>query len=87
MSKRKNSALLIPAPDAATLLADLRQLIEVGRRSVAVAVNASLMLMYWRIGKHMALSKKPDELIRQELDILRARGGRRRGRKAKEDAA
>lgn len=46
MSKQKPSSLLTPAPEAAPLLADLRQLIEEARRSAAVAVNASLTLMY-----------------------------------------
>lgn len=36
--------------DEAGLLSDLRQVIEQSRQAAAVAVNASLTLMYWRIG-------------------------------------
>jgi predicted nuclease of restriction endonuclease-like (RecB) superfamily len=53
MSKRKATPPLTPALDAAPLLADLRRLIEEARRSAAVAVNASLTLMYWRIGRRI----------------------------------
>ena len=35
------------------LLADLRRLIDAARRSAAVAVNAELTLMYWRIGRRI----------------------------------
>ncbi len=53
MSKRKPPAPPTLAPEAAPLLADLRRLIEEARRSAAVAVNASLTLMYWRIGRRI----------------------------------
>lgn len=53
MSKRKATSPLTPAPDATLLLADLRRLIEEARRSAAVAVNARLTLMYWRIGRRI----------------------------------
>jgi len=53
MSKRKATSPLTSVPDAAPLLADLRRLIEEARRSAAVAVNASLTLMYWRIGRRI----------------------------------
>ena len=53
MSKRKPPAPPTFAPTATPLLADLRQLIEEARRSAAVAVNASLTLMYWRIGRRI----------------------------------
>jgi predicted nuclease of restriction endonuclease-like (RecB) superfamily len=61
MSKQKPSAPLTPAPEAAPLLADLRRLIEEARRSAAVAVNASLTLMYWRIGKRIRSEMLGDE--------------------------
>ena len=35
------------------LLADLRQLIELSRQTAMAAVNASLTLMYWRIGQRL----------------------------------
>lgn len=40
-------------PEVMPLLVDLRQLIDDARRSAAVAVNAELTLMYWRIGKRI----------------------------------
>lgn len=39
--------------DAPGLLADLRQLIEQARHAAAVAVNAGLTLMYWRVGQRI----------------------------------
>lgn len=40
-------------PPPAPLLADLRRLIESARQAAAVAVNASLTLMYWHIGQRI----------------------------------
>lgn len=40
-------------PDTASLLAELRQVIAEARQFAAVAVNASLTLMYWRIGQRL----------------------------------
>jgi len=40
-------------PDTADLVADIRGLIEDARRAVAVAVNAELTMLYWRIGKRV----------------------------------
>ena len=40
-------------PDASALLADLQQLIEQSKQSVAAAVNAGLTLLYWRIGQRI----------------------------------
>jgi len=37
----------------ASLLADIRALIEQARQQTAVAVNAGLTLMYWRIGQRI----------------------------------
>jgi hypothetical protein len=51
LSQRKDLAI-DTAPDA--LLVDLRQLIEETRASVAVAVNAGLTLLYWRVGKRIS---------------------------------
>jgi len=39
--------------DPALLLADLRQVIEQARQTAAAAVNASLTMMYWRIGQRI----------------------------------
>jgi hypothetical protein len=59
MSKAKPSAAKMAAiaasGDALGLLADLRQLIEQSRRAAVAAVNASLTLMYWRIGQRIGL--------------------------------
>ncbi len=46
---------LTPAqdPPAASLLADIRALIEQARQQTAAAVNAGLTLMYWRIGQRI----------------------------------
>ncbi len=42
----------LPA-DVAPLLSELRWLVEDARRSAAVAVNASLTMLYWRIGQRI----------------------------------
>jgi len=41
------------AADITPLLVDLRRLIDEARQSAALAVNASLTLMYWRIGQRV----------------------------------
>ncbi len=41
------------AVDPARLLADLREVIDQARQAAAVAVNAGLSLMYWRIGQRI----------------------------------
>ena len=41
------------SPDTPELVADIRDLIEKARQAVAVAVNAELTLLYWRIGKRI----------------------------------
>ena len=43
----------VTSADAAPLLTELRQLIAQARQSAAVAVNAGLALMYWRIGERV----------------------------------
>ena len=57
MTQAKKSASLVnPAlnlPDTSSLLTELRQVIADARQSAAVAVNASLTLMYWRIGQRV----------------------------------
>lgn len=42
-----------PPQLATALLSELRQLIDEARRSAAVAVNAGLTLLYWRIGQRI----------------------------------
>ncbi len=57
MNKRKAPTPVATKLDAVAaplpLLADLRQLIAQARLSAAVAVNATLTLMYWRIGQRI----------------------------------
>ena len=57
MTQGKTSAFVASAalnpPDTSSLLAELRQVIAAARQSAAVAVNASLTLMYWRIGERV----------------------------------
>ena len=43
----------VATANAAGLLTDLRQLIVQSRQAAAAAVNASLTLMYWRIGQRI----------------------------------
>lgn len=42
-----------PTPFDSPLLADIRHLIDAARQRVAVAVNAELSLLYWRIGRRI----------------------------------
>ena len=85
MSKPKPLAAKVAAAapgNPAGLLTDLRQLIEQSRQTAVAAVNASLTLMYRTLRDRVdsmlfertALSKKPDKLIRLELDALQAQG-------------
>ena len=57
MSKNKpvtqRSLTVGAADEAPTLLAELRGLIEQAQRAAAVAVNAELTLVYWRIGQRI----------------------------------
>ncbi|MCS7793320.1 PDDEXK nuclease domain-containing protein [Pseudomonas aeruginosa] len=48
MSKRKASIMSPAAPSA--LLGDIRALIEASRQRAALAVNAELTLLFWRVG-------------------------------------
>jgi predicted nuclease of restriction endonuclease-like (RecB) superfamily len=53
MTKRKTTANTTAIQNAAPLLGDLRQLIDEARRTAAAAVNISLTMLYWRIGKRI----------------------------------
>lgn len=57
MTQNKTTVALAGAvlsqPDTGPLLAELRQVIAAARQSAAVAVNASLSRMYWRIGERV----------------------------------
>jgi hypothetical protein len=47
MNKKQDSSL---STSDAQLFCDIRELIEETRSATAVAVNAALTLMYWRVG-------------------------------------
>ncbi len=53
MTKRKTSDLIVSSNNSALLLNELRQLIEEARRMAATAVNSTLTLMYWQIGRRI----------------------------------
>jgi hypothetical protein len=40
-------------PDTSNLLGDIRRMIEDARTAVATAVNASLTMLYWHIGRRI----------------------------------
>jgi len=51
---RQAASLEVPAlPPAASLLSDIRALIESSRQRVAVGVNAELSFLYWSVGKRI----------------------------------
>ena len=53
----------VPAvhPDTDALLGDLKRMIDEARSAVAVAVNAGLTMLYWRIGKRIQ-----DDILKSE---------------------
>lgn len=53
MKLEKNKSTLVAKADATVLLSDLRQLIREAKQGAAVAVNASLTMMYWHIGRRI----------------------------------
>jgi predicted nuclease of restriction endonuclease-like (RecB) superfamily len=54
-TRKNNSGQLVPIASIQTnLIQDIRTLIETARANVAVAVNAGLTLLYWRIGKRIS---------------------------------
>lgn len=53
MAIKRHKKTLPAEPPAGALLADLRQLIQDARRTAAVAVNMSLTMLYWRVGKRI----------------------------------
>ena len=57
----KKSAIVSAAGDAVSLVADLRDLIEQARHTAAVAVNAGLTVLYWRVGQRIRSSVLGDE--------------------------
>lgn len=51
MTKHKATVDLLATP--ATLLADIRELIQTARQRAAAAVNSELTMLYWRIGQRI----------------------------------
>jgi predicted nuclease of restriction endonuclease-like (RecB) superfamily len=76
--KRKHSGKLVPAerpPDTASLLADIRSLIDAGRAHVAQAVNVGMVLLYWSIGDRIRreiLREQRAAYGEQVIDLLAA---------------
>lgn len=56
-AKSKSKALTTPSlkkpPIIGALFKDIRSMIEEARSAVAVTVNASLTMLYWKIGKRI----------------------------------
>jgi hypothetical protein len=52
-SARRRASALVEVPQADALLAELRALIQDAQRAAAVAVNMSLTMLYWRVGKRI----------------------------------
>lgn len=53
MKLEKDKSTLVAKADATVLLSDLRQLIREAKQGAAVAINASLTMMYWHIGRRI----------------------------------
>lgn len=59
MAKKRAKSEKLPSPKPgggsapATLLADLRELIQTARSGVAQAVNSALVLLYWQVGRRI----------------------------------
>lgn len=53
MKSEKNNAIIVANAVSTVLLSDLRVLIREAKQGAAVAVNASLTMMYWHIGKRI----------------------------------
>lgn len=75
MAKKKpqpNSLTKRPAktPAKASLLGDLRQLIEATREQSARAVNSTLVIMYWRIGQRIRADVLQNERAEYGKEIL-----------------
>lgn len=57
-SKAQAAARTATVENPAPLLTELRLLIDEARRPVAMVVNASLTLMYWRIGTEVLVGRR-----------------------------
>ena len=53
LPERKTTATVASAAGVSSLLGDIEQLIHEARHRAAMAVNASLTMLYWRIGKRV----------------------------------
>ncbi|MFQ5685646.1 MAG: YhcG family protein [Candidatus Scalindua sp.] len=78
MKKRKSSVpernqLLTTQSESKVLFQDIRKLIDETRSSIAVAVNAGLTMLYWKIGKRIyqeTLQKNRAEYGKQIVSLL-----------------
>ena len=56
---------------------DIKSLIDQSKQNVAIVVNSTMTQLYWEIGKRInertAISNKPEETIKNELDLLKKR--------------
>ncbi len=59
--KRKNQSNMMAAKQTASLINDLRALIEQGRGQAVAAVNSAITLTYWQVGKRIN-----DEILKGE---------------------
>ena len=57
--------------DAIGLLAELRELIHSARQRVATAANAEQTLLYWRLGKRIAMKTLPKAGLNTANEFLR----------------
>jgi predicted nuclease of restriction endonuclease-like (RecB) superfamily len=82
MAKKRVKSEKLPSPKPgsvsapATLLADLRELIQTARSGIAQAVNSTLVLLYWQVGSRIrseVLHNKRAEYGEQILPTLSSR--------------
>ena len=64
ITKKYNKAI------SGDLISDIRSLIETARHTVAAAVNASLTLLYWQIGKRICQDILKEKRARYGEEIL-----------------
>jgi hypothetical protein len=72
----KKPALRALATEPGALAAEIRQMIEAARRHMAQAVNASLTMLYWQIGRRIRqdiLKEKRAEYGKEILQALSAK--------------
>jgi hypothetical protein len=80
MPKRKRTPnLLNPGeslPAAPSLLGDIRTLIEAAREQTARAVNSTLVMMYWQIGRRIRQDVLENERAEYGKEIVQTLSGK-----------